>query len=82
MSSRVTVRVDLANFPILSEEDKALIASRRGKDGVLRVVSRETRSLAPNRSEEKRASARAAKLRRQEGKKQCSSLKHGRSKTP
>jgi ribosome-associated protein len=53
VSARVTLGFDLVNSPSLTEEDKALIAarlgSRIGKDGVLRVVSQETRSQAANR---------------------------------
>ncbi len=49
----MTLWFDLVNSPSLSEEDKELIASRLGsrvgKDGVLRVVSQETRSQAANR---------------------------------
>lgn len=49
----MTLWFDLVNSPSLTEDDKALIAgrlgSRIGKDGVLRVVSQETRSQATNR---------------------------------
>ena len=53
VSTRVTLWFDLANSPSLTEEDKALIASRLGsridKDGVLRVVSQSTRSQLTNK---------------------------------
>jgi ribosome-associated protein len=53
VSSRVTLWFDVVNSPNLSPEDKELImsriANRIGKDGVLRVISQQTRSQAENR---------------------------------
>ena len=53
MSSRVTLWFDVVNSPSLSEEQKDLVmrrlASRIGKDGVLRVISQQTRSQAENK---------------------------------
>ena len=53
VNTRVTLRFDVANSPCLSPELKALITSRLGsrisKNGVLRVVSQQTRSQAANR---------------------------------
>jgi ribosome-associated protein len=51
--TRITLWFDVVNSPSLSEDQKALIlrrlASRVSKEGVLRVVSQETRSQAANR---------------------------------
>jgi ribosome-associated protein len=53
VSSRVTLWFDLVNSPSLSPEEKELIARRLGgrvgKNGVLRVISQQTRSQAANR---------------------------------
>jgi ribosome-associated protein len=53
VSSRVTLWFDVANSPSLSPEDKELImgrlANRIGKDGLLRVISQQTRSQAENK---------------------------------
>lgn len=53
VSSRVTLRFDLARSASLSDEQKALLGqrlrSRIGADGVLRVVSQQSRSQAANR---------------------------------
>jgi ribosome-associated protein len=53
VSSRVTLWFDVVNSPTLSAEQKELVmrrlATRIGKDGVLRVVSQQTRSQAENR---------------------------------
>jgi ribosome-associated protein len=53
VSSRVTLWFDVVNSPSLSEEQKDLVmrrlASRIGKDGVLRVISQQTRSQAENK---------------------------------
>ncbi len=53
MSSRVTLWFDVVNSPSLSPEQKELIMSRLenriGKNGVLRVISQQTRSQAENR---------------------------------
>ena len=53
VSSRVTLWFDVVNSPSLSPEDKELImnrlASRIGKDGVLRVISQQTRSQIENK---------------------------------
>ncbi|MGV8075141.1 MAG: alternative ribosome rescue aminoacyl-tRNA hydrolase ArfB [Syntrophobacteraceae bacterium] len=53
VSSKVVLWFDLAGSPSLSPEDKELIASRLasriGKDGILRVVSQSTRSQFSNR---------------------------------
>ena len=53
VSSRVTLRFEVVNSPSLSPEQKELvlrrIGSRIGKDGVLRVISQNTRSQAANR---------------------------------
>lgn len=63
--SRITLWFDVVNSPSLSEDQKALIlrrlASRVSKEGVLRVVSQETRSQAANREA---ASERFAELLR------------------
>ena len=52
-STRVTLRFDLANSPSLSPEQKELLLERLptriSKQGVLRVVSQQTRSQAANR---------------------------------
>ncbi len=53
VSSRVTLWFDVVNSSSLSPEDKELImnrlATRIGKDGLLRVISQQTRSQAANR---------------------------------
>jgi ribosome-associated protein len=53
VSSRVTLWFDVANSPSLSQEQKELVmrrlANRIGKDGILRVISQQTRSQAANR---------------------------------
>ncbi|MDR3566837.1 MAG: alternative ribosome rescue aminoacyl-tRNA hydrolase ArfB [Syntrophobacteraceae bacterium] len=53
LNSRVTLWFDVVNSPGLSVEQKALLmrrlANRIGKDGVLRVISQQTRSQAANR---------------------------------
>ena len=53
VNTRVTLWFDVVNSPSLSPEQKELIASRLGsrinKDGVLRVISQQTRSQLANR---------------------------------
>jgi ribosome-associated protein len=53
VSTKVTLWFDVANSASLSQEHKELIMSRLGsrmsKEGVLRVISQETRSQAANR---------------------------------
>ncbi len=53
LSTKVTLWFDVVNSPSLSPEQKELIqsrlATRIGKDGVLRVISQKTRSQAANR---------------------------------
>lgn len=53
VNTRVTLWFDVARSPNLSQEAKELIMNRLGsrisKDGVLRVVSQQTRSQAANR---------------------------------
>jgi ribosome-associated protein len=53
VNTRVTLWFDVVNSPSLSPEHKELIASRLGsrisKDGVLRVISQQTRSQLANR---------------------------------
>jgi ribosome-associated protein len=53
VNTRVTLWFDLANSPSLSQELKELITSRLSsrisKNGVLRVISQQTRSQAANR---------------------------------
>ncbi len=53
MSSRVTLWFDVVNSPTLSPEQKELLmrrlATRIGKDGVLRVISQQTLSQLENR---------------------------------
>ncbi len=53
VSTRITLRFDVAGSPSLSPEDKELImnrlGSRVGKDGVIRVVCGQTRSQWANR---------------------------------
>lgn len=53
VSSRVTLWFDVVNSPSLSEEQKDLVmrrlASRIGKDGLLRVISQQTRSQVENK---------------------------------
>jgi ribosome-associated protein len=53
VNTRVTLWFDVANSPSLSQEQKELITSRLGsrmsKEGVLRVISQQTRSQAANR---------------------------------
>ena len=53
MSSRVTLWFDVVNSPSLSPEQKELIqarlATRIGKNGVLRVISQQTRSQVENK---------------------------------
>jgi len=52
-STRVTLWFDVLNSPCLTPEQKALVMrrlkTRIGKDGVLRVISQQTRSQAANR---------------------------------
>ena len=65
VSSRVTLRFDLARTAVLSEEQRsrirARLASRINKDGVLQVTSQVTRSQDLNRED---AIARFAELLR------------------
>ncbi|MGA2403614.1 MAG: alternative ribosome rescue aminoacyl-tRNA hydrolase ArfB [Syntrophobacteraceae bacterium] len=53
VSSRVTLWFDVLNSPNLSQEQKELIlrrlATRIGKDGLLRVISQQTRSQVENK---------------------------------
>lgn len=53
VSTRITLWFDVANSPSFSREQKDLVmrrlGSRIGKDGVLRVISQQTRSQAANR---------------------------------
>jgi ribosome-associated protein len=53
VSSRVTLWFDVVNSPSLSPEQKELIMSRLesriGKDGLLRVISQQTRSQVENK---------------------------------
>jgi ribosome-associated protein len=53
VSTRVTLWFDVANSPSLSPEQKELIArqlaNRIGRDGLLRVISQQTRSQTANR---------------------------------
>ena len=53
LNTRVTLWFDVVNSPSLSPEDKALLMSRLGsrisKDGVMRVISQQTRSQIANR---------------------------------
>jgi ribosome-associated protein len=53
LNTRVTLWFDVVNSPSLSPEDKALLMSRLGsrisKDGVMRVISQQTRSQVANR---------------------------------
>ncbi len=53
VSSRVTLWFDVANSPTLSPEQKDLIMNRLenriGKNGVLRVISQQTRSQVENK---------------------------------
>lgn len=53
LSSKVTLWFDVLNSPNLSPEQKGLIMGRLknriGKDGVLRVISQQTRSQTANR---------------------------------
>ncbi|MGO9016953.1 MAG: alternative ribosome rescue aminoacyl-tRNA hydrolase ArfB [Syntrophobacteraceae bacterium] len=53
VSSRVTLWFDVVNSPSLSQEQKELIqsrlATRIGKDGVMRVISQQTRSQVENK---------------------------------
>jgi ribosome-associated protein len=53
LNTRVTLWFDVVNSPSLSPEDKALLLSRLGsrisKDGVMRVISQQTRSQIANR---------------------------------
>ncbi|HIJ75221.1 MAG TPA: aminoacyl-tRNA hydrolase [Deltaproteobacteria bacterium] len=53
VSSRITLWFDVVNSPTLSPEQKELILrrlqNRIGKDGLLRVISQQTRSQAENR---------------------------------
>jgi len=52
-STRVTLWFDVANSPSLAPEQKDLVMrrlkTRIGRDGVLRVISQQTRSQAANR---------------------------------
>lgn len=53
VGSRVTLRFDVVNSPALSPEQKELIqnrlATRIGKNGLLRIISQQTRSQLENR---------------------------------
>ena len=53
VSSRITLWFDVVNSPGLSQEQKNLVMrrlkTRIGKDGVLLVISQQTRSQAANR---------------------------------
>jgi ribosome-associated protein len=53
LGTKVTLWFDVVNSPSLSLDQKDLVmrqlASRVGKDGVLRVISQQTRSQAANR---------------------------------
>ena len=53
VSSRVTLWFDVVNSPALSPEQKELVSrrleNRIGKDGVMRVISQQTRSQAENK---------------------------------
>ena len=53
VSSRITLWFDVVNSPALSPEQKDLVmrrlATRIGKNGVLRVISQQTRSQLENR---------------------------------
>ena len=53
VSSRVTLWFDVVNSPALSPEQKDLVTrrleNRIGKDGLLRVISQQTRSQAENK---------------------------------
>jgi ribosome-associated protein len=53
VSTKIILKFDMLNSPSLSEGDRELITNRLGnrvgKDGVLRVVSRSTRSQLANR---------------------------------
>ncbi len=53
VSSRVTLWFDVVNSPALSPEQKELVMSRLGnrigKDGVMRVISQQTRSQVENK---------------------------------
>jgi ribosome-associated protein len=53
VSSRVTLWFDVVNSPSLSQDQKDLIlsrlANRIGKDGLLRVISQQTRSQVENK---------------------------------
>src|SRR5208337_1771946 len=53
VSSRITLWFDVVNSPSLSPEQKELIqsrlATRIGKNGVLRVISQQTRSQLENK---------------------------------
>ncbi len=53
VSSRATLLFDVADSPLLTEEQRARLmerlATRISKDGVLRVVARSSRSQAANR---------------------------------
>lgn len=53
LSTKVTLWFDVANSPSLSPEQKDLLmrrlANRINKDGVLRIISQQTRSQAANR---------------------------------
>lgn len=53
VSSRITLWFDVVNSPSLSREQRDLVmqrlGNRIGKDGVLRVISQQTRSQAANR---------------------------------
>jgi ribosome-associated protein len=78
LNTRVTLWFDVSNSPSLSEEDKVLIIGRLGsrisKDGVLRVISQQTRSQMVNRElaverfvELMRTALKRAKVRRKMG---------------
>jgi len=55
VSTRVTLSFDVANSPVLSEEQKRKILGALGgrinKDGLLRIVSQRTRSQELNRAD-------------------------------
>ncbi|HMC82356.1 MAG TPA: aminoacyl-tRNA hydrolase [Candidatus Polarisedimenticolia bacterium] len=75
VSTRVTLWFDVAGSPSLTAEQRSLIrsrlATRISKEGVLRVVSQQTRSQAANRE--------AARRGRFEEKRRRSRIKRGRS---
>jgi ribosome-associated protein len=82
VNTRVTLWFDVVNSPSLSQELKELItsrlASRIGKNGVLRVVSQQTRSQTANRET---AVERFVELLREAVKREKPRRKTGVSKT-